>query len=270
MAFLDDTGVSTLTADIKALTDAAYVAKTDAASATPKMNIAGAVGTAIKFAREDHAHPPIYGTCDTAANTAAKVVTCSNFTTPTDGTIIYVRFTYGNATTSSVTLNVNSTGAKTVQSPDGTSISGTNLNYIAWANYEIVGFMYRSTNSGYWAMLTPPRYDTGVDGSFVPAKFTRGTLYLIEKRNLQQAISVILPNVSDSNRSFSVTGITPTHTLIQEGCAYISNPSAVGSDLTLTTGAGTVTVAGTLTGTTNIQATFVAGIGTAVTGTAVT
>lgn len=75
-------------------------------------------------------------------------------------------------------------------------------------------------------------------------------------KTLHDAIEVTLPNVSSSSRTFNVTGITADHELVQNGCAYISNPAAVGSDLTLTTSSGKITVSGTLSGTTNIVATF--------------
>lgn len=73
---------------------------------------------------------------------------------------------------------------------------------------------------------------------------------------LRDAIEVTLPNVSDTNRSFAVLGITANHKLVQDGYAYLSNPSAAGGELTLTTGAGTIVVGGTLSGSTNIVATF--------------
>lgn len=75
-------------------------------------------------------------------------------------------------------------------------------------------------------------------------------------KTLHDAIEVTLPNVSSSSRTFNVTGITADHELVQNGAAYLSNPAAAGSDLTLTTASGKITVAGTLTGTTNIVATF--------------
>jgi len=79
------------------------------------------------------------------------------------------------------------------------------------------------------------------------------TASVIEGMRLME---VTLTNVSDSSRIFNISGITANHTLVQNGCAYLSNPEAVGSDLTLTTGNGTISVAGTLTGQTNIVATF--------------
>ena len=53
-----------------------------------------------------------YGTCSTAAGTAAKTVSCSNFTLVT-GAEITVKFTVTN-TASNPTLNVNGTGAKPI------------------------------------------------------------------------------------------------------------------------------------------------------------
>lgn len=73
---------------------------------------------------------------------------------------------------------------------------------------------------------------------------------------INNVIEVTLENVSSTNLSFNVTGITADHELVQNGCAYLSDPSAVGSDLTITTGSGTVTVSGTLTGSTDIIMTF--------------
>ena len=52
----------------------------------------------------------LYGTCDTAAATAAKVVTCANFDKLITGVTIHVKFTYSN-TANNPTLNINNTGA---------------------------------------------------------------------------------------------------------------------------------------------------------------
>lgn len=84
-----------------------------------------------------------------------------------------------------------------------------------------------------------------------------GTLVTAEAKTFKDGYEVTLPNVSDTNRTFAVAGITANHSLVQEGYAYLSNPSAAPSGLQLDTAAGTVTVSGTLTGTTNIIASFV-------------
>lgn len=83
------------------------------------------------------------------------------------------------------------------------------------------------------------------------------TLVTAEAKTFKDGFEVTLPNVSDTNRTFAVAGITANHSLVQEGYAYLSNPSAAPSGLQLDTAAGTVTVSGTLTGTTNIVASLV-------------
>lgn len=69
-------------------------------------------------------------------------------------------------------------------------------------------------------------------------------------------IEVTLEDVASNNLSFNVTGVTANHVLVQNGFAYLSNPSAMGSDITVTTGNGTITISGTLNGTTDIVMTL--------------
>ena len=96
-----------------------------------------------------------------------------------------------------------------------------------------------------------------VSGSDILVSDTNlGTVADALATSLHDALEVTLPNVSDSARTFTVNGITADHELVQNGYAYLSNPAAAGSDLTLTTYADAITVGGTLTGTTNIVATF--------------
>ena len=78
-----------------------------------------------------------YGTCSTAAATAAKVVSCSNFTLVTGARII-VKFTVTN-TASNPTLNVNGTGAKNIYYRGSTITAG----YLA-AN-RVYEFVYDGT-----------------------------------------------------------------------------------------------------------------------------
>lgn len=93
-----------------------------------------------------------FGTCSTAAATANKVVTCSGFVLAT-GAKITVNFTYTNTATT-MTLNVNSTGEKTVVG-NYTSTTGTMYNNddgyasgIIMAGYPVT-FVYTGT---YWAL----------------------------------------------------------------------------------------------------------------------
>lgn len=98
--------------------------------------------------------PKIFkGTCATTAGTAAKVVTCSNFTS-TDlvkGAIIFVTFDYTNsASVSNITMNVNNTGAKSIkiQYNSGTSNLKAVDELIANSTYL---FQYDGTN---WVCMT--------------------------------------------------------------------------------------------------------------------
>lgn len=81
----------------------------------------------------------LYGTCDTAAATAAKVVTCAAFNTLETGVTIHVKFTNSN-TVANPTLNVNSTGAKSIYRY-GTTVPGTSA-VTSWYAGAVVSFTY--------------------------------------------------------------------------------------------------------------------------------
>lgn len=85
----------------------------------------------------------LYGTCSTAAETAAKVVTCANFDQLLTGVTIYVKFTNSNTATTP-TLNVNGTGAKNIYL-NGTTKPG-NKAATSWYPNSIVPFTYDGTN----------------------------------------------------------------------------------------------------------------------------
>jgi hypothetical protein len=82
-----------------------------------------------------------YGTSNTAAATAAKVVTCADFTLQ-KGAIVGVLFTTAN-TAATPTLNVNSTGAKTIYV--GTSTLNATTNVLKWSANTMLYFMYDGT-----------------------------------------------------------------------------------------------------------------------------
>ena len=81
----------------------------------------------------------LYGTCATAAATAAKVVTCADFTTLITGVTIHVKFTNANSA-GSPTLNVNSTGAKSIYRY-GTTTPSTSTSW-SWYAGAVVSFTY--------------------------------------------------------------------------------------------------------------------------------
>lgn len=88
----------------------------------------------------------LYGTCSTAASTASKVVTMSNFDTLINGVTIHVKFTNTN-TASNPTLNVNNTGAKAIMRY-GTTRPSTSAD-TSWNAGAVITFTYDGT---YWQM----------------------------------------------------------------------------------------------------------------------
>lgn len=81
-----------------------------------------------------------YGTCNTAAGTAAKVVTCSGFSL-VRGAVVCVFAETANTVTSNMTLNVNNQGAKTV------SRKGSASGMPQWVAKSMLIFCYDGT---YW------------------------------------------------------------------------------------------------------------------------
>lgn len=90
------------------------------------------------------ATPMFYGTCSTAAGTVAKAVTCSGFVLTT-GAQITVKFTV-TSTAAAPTLNVNSTGAKTIQYQGYSLVSGA---------LRANGFYHFVYDGSYWQVVGP-------------------------------------------------------------------------------------------------------------------
>lgn len=105
-----------------------------------------------------------YGTCSTAAATAAKLVTCPGFELK-EGARIVVNFTNPSKVTSAaVTMNVNSTGAKTVYTYKTTTAapaatSSTNL----WVGNKIQTFIYTGS---YWVTTNNPIFSPAPNASW--------------------------------------------------------------------------------------------------------
>lgn len=83
-----------------------------------------------------------YGTCSTNASTTAKTVSLTGFNLTTGAQII-VKFTYTN-TASSPTLNINSTGARSIY------YNGTNIPASALAANRVYKFVY---DGSYWQLV---------------------------------------------------------------------------------------------------------------------
>ena len=101
-----------------------------------------------------------YGTCDTAAATVAKVVTCPEYTTLTTGDIVYVYFTNTNtATRSSITLNVNNTGAKRIYG----NRPGSTPYWLPYDRFLTGGKMHRFVYNGSEWVVNNTEYDQPLD-----------------------------------------------------------------------------------------------------------
>ena len=160
-------------------------------TAAPKAHGTAAAGSAETLSRSDHVHPlqttvsgnagsatklatkrtidgvnfdgsaniHHYGTCSTAADTAAKTVALANFVLAT-GAIAFIRFTVTN-TASSPTLNINATGAKAIRYRN----AGINASHLAadrtycfiydGSYYQLVGDI--DTNTTYTAASAAPK-----------------------------------------------------------------------------------------------------------------
>ena len=154
-------------------------------TSAPKAAGTASAGTASTVSRSDHVHPAQttvsgnagsatklatartidgvsfdgtsnithFGSCSTAAGTAAKVVSCSGFVLTT-GSVITVKFTVTN-TASNPTLNVNNTGAKAIQYRGNAIASGyleANRVYTFiydGTNYQLIGDINTDTNTTY-------------------------------------------------------------------------------------------------------------------------
>lgn len=91
--------------------------------------------------------PKHYGTCTTAAATAAKEATVGGTFTLETGAFVYVKMSNANSV-ANPTLDVNDTGAHKIMRY-GTTAASTNAN-TSWYAGTVVGFVYDGTN---WLML---------------------------------------------------------------------------------------------------------------------
>ena len=129
-----------------------------------------------------------YGYCQTAADTAAKVVDMTGFTLTT-GATIFVKFQYANSV-ASPTLNVNGTGAKPMYRY-GTTAMSTSTTTNGWAAGAVLPLTYDGTgwiehfwnNTTYW---TNSCYcDTA---AATAAKVGTCSFYTLQKGYLQVAV----------------------------------------------------------------------------------
>lgn len=154
-----------------------------------------------------------YGKSSTAASTTAKVVTCPDFVLK-EGETIAVKFTNKNTATAP-TLNVNSTGAVAIKTASGSTASLAGI----WAAGTVVIFTYDGTN---WII-------TDIVGNGL--------------------IVVTKTGVSSLSTTITDEAITSRHVLVSH---ILSNPAAQTGDWTVTTSNGSLSISGSISGTTDI------------------
>ena len=142
-----------------------------------------------------------YGTCSTAAATAAKVVSCTGFKLAT-GSKISVKFTVTN-TAASPTLNVNSTGAKAIRYR-GSAISAGNL-----AANRVYTFVYDGTAYELIGDIdTNTTYSTGTATTAGLTKLYTSTGTAADGTMTQNAITTALNGKSPTSHTHSVASTT--------------------------------------------------------------
>lgn len=133
---------------------------------------------------DNAANGVFYGTCPTAQGTKAKVATLTNGTgfSLKAGTIVAIKFTYASAA-STMTLNVNSTGAKNLYQY-GSTLMNSGTTTTGWPAGAVVPFVYDGTywfrlywtNTGTVTSITPG--NGLLNGTGTSAITTTGTLNL--------------------------------------------------------------------------------------------
>ena len=119
-----------------------------------KTTVSSTYATQANLNTEINQRKAMYGTCSIAAGTAAKTVTCANFSLYT-GARIAVTFSNANTATTP-TLNVNGTGAKTIRSYSGAALSEAEYKWSAGSTLEFVydGTYWRLADEGTLKRLT--------------------------------------------------------------------------------------------------------------------
>lgn len=212
-----------LVAGTAAVGTASTVSKSDHVHPA-QTSVSGNAGTATKWATtrninglsvDGTANRVNYGTCSTAAATAAKVVACTGFALVT-GAEITVKFTVTN-TAASPTLNVNSTGAKAIYYRGAAISAGylaANRTYTFRYNgtqYELVGDINTDTNTKVTQTVTTTNasYPLLLAPSGQTATTTT-TSYFDSGVTLNPSTNTIAANVSGSSASCTGNAATAT------------------------------------------------------------
>ena len=214
-----------------------------------------------------------YGTCSTAAGTAAKAVTCADFEL-VSGTTIIVKFDAAN-TASTPTLNVNSKGAKNIFHKGAQITSGGNKALLAGT----VEFLYDGTQ---WQLLgnyidTDSNTDTkntagSTDTSSLiyligatsqaanPQTYSHNTVYVgtdgclysnstkVSVEGHTQSYTTLTGSSTTANQAIVSSGTANGWTLKTLGSNAFNSTTIPTNTNQLTNGAGFITSSGSITG----------------------
>ena len=180
-------------------------------------------------------------TCSTAAATAAKTVTLSGFVL-VKGAKLIVNLSNANTAASALTLNVNSTGAKTIR---------WNGNVTSASTYAMPAGYYNCYYDGtYWDMDSAceafsARTASGCSGNSSTADTTRGTAYCTTAAGTAAKVASMRGYVLQNGATFPITFTTANTaasalTLAVNGTTakpiYINNAASSSSNYTLPAG----------------------------------
>lgn len=187
-----------------------------------------------------------YGTCSTYYYTNAKAVSTSSDFAYEEGVVLFVKFTNYH-TNSSFTLNVNSTGAKTVYTNGNSSSNGDYM----WKANDVVGFVYDGTywrmidsdraTSSYWGKVKLASSYTASSSDTVPTSSHLYSVYNIANGKQDQLIAGQGISISGNTISATSTGSTYTYsgavdTTNNSFTTTITDNNSVAQNVTLNAG----------------------------------
>ena len=158
-----------------------------------------------------------FGTCATAAGTAAKAATITGFKLVT-GARIAIKFSAAN-TVANPTLNVNGTGAKAIKKYGTTAVDVN-----AWVAGAVVEFIYDGTN---WIMLTGMASRLAAARSFRTNLASTAAVNFDGSANVTPGVTGVLPVANGGTGANSLASLLST--LQSNGMAKIAVGSYVGT-----------------------------------------
>ena len=169
-----------------------------------------------------------YGTCSTAAATAAKTVSCTGFTLVT-GAEITIRFTVTN-TAASPTLNVNNTGAKAIVYRNAAISAG----YLAanrvykfvydGTNYELIGDVNTDTNNKVTQTVTT----TDATYPILTSATANRTATATEAARFASAVTVNPSKQAIAAKTINSSLVSSTYLAGNQGTAIINSTGSKG------------------------------------------